>query len=60
MEEIKNTHGGKREGSGRKSKVEKKFTFGAVKEVADLLTNFEGNRNELINNAILSYLKKKN
>ena len=58
MNEKKNTHGGKREGAGRKKSVAKKYTFGAVKEVSDFLDNYEGNKNDLFNRAILAYAKQ--
>lgn len=58
METQSKQRGGKREGAGRKSKIEKNVTFGAIKEVTDILTALEGNKNEFINKAIIEYAKK--
>lgn len=58
METETKQRGGKREGAGRKSKVAKNMTFGAIQEVADFFSTYEGNKNEFINQAILAYIKK--
>ena len=57
METQTKQRGGKREGAGRKSKVAKKMTFGAIQEVVDFFATFEGNKNDFINKAILAYIK---
>lgn len=57
METKNKNWGGKRENAGRKGKVEKKITFGAIKEVSDFFDTYEGNKNEFINKAILAYAK---
>ncbi len=60
METQTKKWGGKRLGAGRKGgKVEKKITFGAIKEVVDFLSTYEGNKNEFINKAILAYSNNK-
>lgn len=59
MEDNKNTHGGKREGAGRKKTTEKRIMFGASAEVAEILEKLEGNKSEFINAAILAYAKTK-
>lgn len=58
METQTKQKGGKREGAGRKSKVAKNMTFGAVQEVANFFSTYEGNKNEFINNAILAYINR--
>lgn len=58
METQNKKWGGKREGAGRKSKVAKNMTFGAIQEVVEFFSTFEGNKNEFINKAILAYIQK--
>ena len=58
METQNKKWGGKREGAGRKSKVAKNMTFGAIQEVVEFFATFEGNKNEFINKAILAYIQK--
>lgn len=59
METQTKNWGGKRENAGRKGKIEKKITFGAIKEVSDFFDTYEGNKNEFINKAILAYAGRK-
>ena len=60
MEENKKTSenwGGARAGSGRKAKEHgRAITFKTNPEVDALLSSYEGNKTQLINDAILQYL----
>ncbi|MCM1503383.1 MAG: hypothetical protein NC115_12085 [Bacteroidales bacterium] len=60
MEENKKTtenRGGARRGAGRKPIGGKAYTFKAYPNVAAILDSYKGNKTQLINDAILQYLK---
>lgn len=58
--QIKNTHGGKRNGAGRKKSVTGRyFGFNSTAEVQAILENLNGSKSEFINRAILEFAKKK-
>lgn len=59
METQNKKWGGKRENAGRKGKIEKKITFGAIKEVSEFFDTYEGNKSDFINKAILAYVNGK-
>ena len=59
METQNKKWGGKRENAGRKGKIEKKITFGAIKEVSEFFDTYEGNKNDFINKGILAYVNGK-
>ena len=57
--QIKNAHGGKREGAGRKRSVTGRyFGFNSTAEVQAILEGLSGSKAEFINKAIVEYAKK--
>lgn len=56
--QMKNTHGGKREGAGRKKSVTGRyFGFNSTKETQDILESLDGSKADFINRAIVEYYK---
>jgi hypothetical protein len=54
----KTTWGGARSGAGRKARPHgKSYTFRSTPEVDEVLSAYEGNKNEFINKAILFFSK---
>lgn len=58
MDEKKNTHGGKREGAGRKKTTEKRIGICVPKDIADILESVEGSKTDFICEAIRQYAKQ--
>lgn len=57
MENIK-SHGGRREGAGRKKTVTGRyFGFNSTAEVQAILESLPGSKAEFINNAIVEYVR---